>query len=167
MGLEEVRGSMVKGLLGAWRPRISARLVRPRCGSGSRPRFNCSWMTSMAPAARGEPLSGSETRLKQLACCRHIVPRQGLGYQGRCAIVPWPTRQLRAGEWHLASPRPAGRWRSGSARKSAPDARDLAPRLPVRTRARGVPHSEPRTPTPARSRALPGGQGGAHSGLGD
>lgn len=135
MGLEGVRGSMVKGLLGAWRPRISARLARPRCGSGSRPRFNCSWMTSMAPAARGEPLSGSETRLKQLACCRHIVPRKGLGYQGRCAIVPWPTRRLRAGEWHLGSPGPAGRRRCGSARKSARDARDLAPRLPLRTRA--------------------------------
>lgn len=135
MGPEEVRGSMVKGLLGAWRPRISARLARPRCGSGSRPRFNCSWMTSMAPAARGEPLGGSETRLKQLACCRHIVPRQGLGYQGRCALVPWPTRQLRAGDWHLASPGPAGRRRSGSARKSAPDARDLALRLPLCTRA--------------------------------
>ena len=33
MGLEGVRVSMVKGLLGAWRPRISARLARPRCGS--------------------------------------------------------------------------------------------------------------------------------------
>lgn len=116
MGLKGER-SMVKGLLGAWRPRISARLARPRCGSGSRPRFNCSWMTSMAPAARGEPLSGSETRLKQLACCRHIVPRKGLSTKGDA-----PSYLGRPGgcgrEWHLGSPRPAGRRRCGSARKS-------------------------------------------------
>lgn len=36
----------------------------------------------MAPAVREEPLGGSETRLKQLACCRHTVLRQGRGDRG-------------------------------------------------------------------------------------
>lgn len=114
--LKGMRGSMAKGLLGASRPRISVRLARPRSGSAQRPRFNCSWMTSMAPAARGEPLGGSETRLKQLACCQHIVLRQGRGYQRRCTIIRRLTRPLPVGELHLCPAEGAGRGGCRSAR---------------------------------------------------
>ena len=150
--LERARGSVAKGLLGASRRRISARLARPRCGSGSRPRFNWFWMTSMAPAARGEPLGGSETRLKQLACCRHIVLRQGRGYRGDRTLADqataWrgATRRLRracgARGLQISQEVRAGRARPCSV---------PPPPRPRRPSVRGTPRSKPRAPTPAAS----------------
>lgn len=119
-------GEAAKALRGEGpRPRASWELLDPESprvwpgrasGSGSRPRFNCTWTRSMAPAAREEPLGGSETRLKQLACCRHIVLRQGRGYRGRLATVPWLTKPL-------ALAGPARRGGGDSARRCAPSAR--------------------------------------------
>lgn len=51
----------------------------------------------MAPAERGEPLGGPETRLKQLAYCLHIVLRQGRGHRERSVSIPWPAKRLQRG----------------------------------------------------------------------
>lgn len=107
-------------------------------GSNSRPRFNCSWTRSIAPAARGEPLGGSETRLKQLACCR-----QGRG----TGKIPDYTLEDQAGTGGRATA--SSVWLElhcggGSAGRCAPAACGPAPRFPC-ARAGPGPARPPQT----------------------
>lgn len=118
----------------------------------------------MAPAVRGEPLDGSEIRLKQLACCRHIVLWRSRGYWEipECTVE----NQARAGEGLSPCLAPACAARGGwSGGRCAPPARGPAPRLPS-TPAASERAPGPRQPPQARAPARSGRHGDTRGGAG-